>query len=159
MGSAPWRSSARPARASRQSGAGRRGSWPRESMGCPSGRTATTGPPLPKRWGHHPWSTTDQPTPAELSLALRSVASNPSVNQRDGLYFSPGQRRVAPAVLLQGERQSLVRRDRDDRGGPSDPGIGNREQQHDDPERVFGLDISVGNPEPSSVVLHGNVGV
>jgi len=53
----------------------------------------------------------------------------------------------------------LVGGDRHDRRGSSDPGIGNREQQHDDAECVFGLHVCVGDPEPSAVVLRSNEGV
>lgn len=55
------------------------------------------------------------------------------------------------------DENSLIRGYRHDRRRPLDAGIGDREQQHDDPERVLGLDVSVRDPKPPLILLHGNI--
>jgi hypothetical protein len=76
--------------------------------------------------------------------------------------------RVRTAVLIRDglcphvigpERRHSLGRYGDDRRRPLYSGIGNREQQHYDAERIFGLEIGVGDPEPSPAVLRGNIGI
>ena len=67
--------------------------------------------------------------------------------------------RKSSSALPVGRRPLLVGGDRDDGLGSLYARIGDREQQHDDPERVLRLDIGIGNPEPPVVVLDGNMSI
>jgi hypothetical protein len=102
-----------------------------------------------------------------------SVATRPHLVQKPGVdpTCDPGRNPdrlgrtaviirdgLCPHAIVPVRRHSLCRYS-DDRRRPPYSGIGNREQQHYDAERVFGLDIGVGDPKPSPVVLRGDISI